>query len=1200
MPFAQYAGGGGRSSSRWSRSGAKAGEEQYDVDRVDRSIENAITRIRDAGYNVSDADDRNWFEKATNLPEKQNPIFDLFELLGRGGNAVKNVIDKTVIEEKQDPFTAFGRGLAGRDKVDATEFAERMGVDNGVAKALLGFGIDMALDPITYIPGAAFGKAASVVGGGARSAARAGLGAIEKHSPGFARFRQDRVQPFVEGVKDSLGRMFVPDYKLGEDLKGRADDTILNAKQATDNRIAFMNEEAMKNVADVAKAGGGIDTGTDVGRILEKDLRQFEDVKMYEFPDGVRRTTSKRELKNEVVANKQKISGLNKELQETNKGYQSTIGEFAKAIDDTNREINKLFSSIERKAGKDLDVVKKQELREASQQLKRIESQLEGFPQSEAALLRAYKKQIKEAHEMRFEILKRIRQVAPNGIRAIAGAEIPDRLAGYVRLTGKAIDEVADELGYQTADDLLQEVAGLNGVPRKLTTDEVESMARAEMQRSGALDDLSEMRTELEAGKATLLQLLQDISAQVPDVESRAFADLAANPRWQELEQQRKVLKKQFDEIRGESKGAKQAKLAEIRLVENEIAALKESSKNPVMVQREIPRPQRDYSTDPAVNSAARNLMKTNQELRQWALDNGIQVGELDGYMKHILSKAERAERKKVRAIPVDRGNFGTGQPNKKVVNERTVAGSAEDVNDRIGRQMFEPNAYFATAVGQKQLIEYVNAAAFRREVLSNTNFAKKYEKGMQVPVNAVVIDTNNYKFLPDDMGELGEEIGGEYIVTKSVKAALDRYKRLTDDEGINGFLKGYDRLQSGWKRMALFSPLYHLRNDVGAKFNNWVGGMSLPNLVKYSAQADEEVYKAIVQGNESEMFREFREQGLGSTGLSAVDFARRGEEPEDAIRRTIEKRSRLDGTLGGRVKAELQDLKNPLNAFETSRNFGDFVDQTNRYALYKWARETKGFSPAQAAAKVREVQFDYSKTTPFEREVATRIAPFYRWMRNNLPFQIRSFMNDPRKYVNLDKLRQNAQDAVGIDDENVPQWMKESFAFPVYGEDGNGKFIALNLPLGDLVKLTSPGKTLLDATSPLIKLLPELTLNRNFFYDKPIERFEGQKKQFQLPFGGPEFGIGKKWAYAAEQMTGQIGRGFSGYLQKPEEEDQDTKYRMPTLGIRSILKDFDADAAQYYQRRDVLQELMDLISYIEQQEGDRPRSVREIEAGAR
>jgi hypothetical protein len=234
-------------------------------------------------------------------------------------------------------------------------------------------------------------------------------------------------------------------------------------------------------------------------------------------------------------------------------------------------------------------------------------------------------------------------------------------------------------------------------------------------------------------------------------------------------------------------------------------------------------------------------------------------------------------------------------------------------------------------------------------------------------------------------------------------------------------------------------------------------------------------------------------------------------------------------------------------------------------------------------------VQFDYSKTTALEGELISRVMPFYRWMRNNLPFQIRMFINDPTKYTNINKLRLNAQDAAGIDDENTPEFLKEQFAIPV----NENKFLGLNLPLGDLTKLSDPLKLGADSLTPLIKTPLELSTNYNFFYKKPIEKFEGQQKQYEL---GPLKGeLPVKTAYALEQGLGQIGRGFSQYLQKAEDVDQDTKFRMPRLGISSILKDYDAKQSAYFERLQELRKLQDYLKYIEQQTGVTPRSVREI-----
>jgi len=365
--------------------------------------------------------------------------------------------------------------------------------------------------------------------------------------------------------------------------------------------------------------------------------------------------------------------------------------------------------------------------------------------------------------------------------------------------------------------------------------------------------------------------------------------------------------------------------------------------------------------------------------------------------------------------------------------------------------------------------------------------------------------------------------------------------------------------------------------------FNNSVGGMNAGDLAKYTKSAIKDVMD-FRKGVESDLFNEYRKQGLSSSGLSQVEFARAGQAPEDAIRKTVE---RMSKTGADKVKSKV------LHPFQTSQELGDTMDQVNRFALYKWAREKKNMSPEEAALKVKEVQFDYSKLTPFEQKVVTRVIPFYRWMRNNIPFQIQSFINDPRKYANLNKVRLNAEEAVGLKDENVPDYMKESFTIPIYGEGGKGRTLGLNLPLGDLTKLSSPGKTVVDSLSPVIKTPIELTNNYSLFYRKPIERFDGQEKQFQ--FGPLDFGIDAKTAYALEQATGQIGRGLSGYLQKPEDVDQDNKFRVPTLGISSLAKPFDADEAERLQKLQQLKALQDYLLYIQQQTGAKPRTVNEI-----
>lgn len=1183
MPFAT----GKR--SRWGASTALASSEEddnpYDAEKVRHQIENARTRLTDSGVNVDeDTDKRNWFERLTNLPQKQNWFFDALELLGRPGQAVLNTIDKS---NDIGAGNAAWRGLSGQDRVRGADLVEKAGVDNKYLKAILGTGLEIVTDPTTYIPGAVFARGARAAGAGAKALGRGVYEGAERFVPGFGRVSENFIRPGAERVKDGLGYAFNRDYKIGETLDGGTDDFLRDLTRDTENTRRFRQEESLRTVTDAAKAAGGLEAGTDVGRVMEAPLRQFEDVQMYEFPDGVRRTANRSDLTDEITANRQNLAKTGKDMRESRRQYDAATSELAGALEKTNRQIQRLHAQTERGVRQQLDEGMRKEIRDASQHMQQIDRQLESFPKAEAALLRAYKKQVRQAHSDSFGLLKRVREVAPMGVRPVEGFAVPEKLAGLMSTAGKPIDEVASELGYRYADELIQELRTLDGLPRKLGPNELEAAARKEMERTGALADLAKRRDELAGARDTLKTAMDGIVKQVPDVEGKTFASIESNPRWQELEGQRATLQKQLADLRGESKQVRDEKLGQIKAIEDEIGALKESAKNPVMQQREIPRPEREMSTDPGITAAASTLVRSNNELRQFARDNGIHIQELEGYMKHVLSRAEREARARGRVSRVDQGSFNTGNPNKKVLAQRELTGSAEDVNERLGRDFFEPNAFFSTAIGQKQLIDYVQAVQFRRKILSNPKFARQYEKGMEVGPNQVVIDSNNYKFIKDaddELEGLASEVGGQYVVTKPVKNALDRYQRLTTDEGTKAMLKAYDTVLSNWKKLALLSPLYHVRNLAGAMFNNYVGGMNTPNLIKYTSSAFKDVVDA-AKGKESELFREYRGQGLGAESLSKIEFLK-SSDPETQVERMVKRK-----TATGKDKAISK-----LNLTESSREVGDFMDQANRFALYKWMRD-KGASPEKAAAKVREVQFDYTKTSPFERDVVTRVVPFYRWMRNNIPFQLKQLVSDPRKYANVNKLRTNAQAAMGLDEENIPDFMKENFALPVSSDgEGRGSYLGLNLPLGDLTKVGSPLKYLVDSVATPIKLPFELSLNRDFFRDKPIQKFEGQETQYDLPGSFLDFGVNPYLAYSLEQLGGQPARFASSTLKDDGSVDQATKFSDAALGISSPFKPYDANKDEYYNLLEELQKLQDYMKYVEQQTGRPVRTLAEIQ----
>lgn len=69
-----------------------------------------------------------------------------------------------------------------------------------------------------------------------------------------------------------------------------------------------------------------------------------------------------------------------------------------------------------------------------------------------------------------------------------------------------------------------------------------------------------------------------------------------------------------------------------------------------------------------------------------------------------------------------------------------------------------------------------------------------------------------------------------------------------------------------------------------------------------------------------------------------------------------------------------------------------------------------KGGTYEDAAKAVADTHFDYQDLTPFERNIARRIIPFYTWSARNIPFQAKNVIAHPGKYAGYEKILEEAQ----------------------------------------------------------------------------------------------------------------------------------------------------------------------------------------------
>ena len=145
-------------------------------------------------------------------------------------------------------FKGIGSAITGRDYEGERRYfsdvAEKLGIENGIAKFGIGFVGDVLLDPTTYFGGAI----ARGIGIGTRFGTKVALKGIERVTPTTA----TGLKLVSEGLQDALGRAFQYGYK--------------SSKGATDDVLKFLSREQQAKLglasSNLDRLGTGILTAS--------------------------------------------------------------------------------------------------------------------------------------------------------------------------------------------------------------------------------------------------------------------------------------------------------------------------------------------------------------------------------------------------------------------------------------------------------------------------------------------------------------------------------------------------------------------------------------------------------------------------------------------------------------------------------------------------------------------------------------------------------------------------------------------------------------------------------------------------------------------------------------------------------------------------------------------------------------------------
>lgn len=181
------------------------------------------------------------------------------------------------------------------------------------------------------------------------------------------------------------------------------------------------------------------------------------------------------------------------------------------------------------------------------------------------------------------------------------------------------------------------------------------------------------------------------------------------------------------------------------------------------------------------------------------------------------------------------------------------------------------------------------------------------------------------------------------------------------------------------------------------------------------------------------------------------------------------------------------------------------------------------GMSPAQAAARTREVFYDFNNLTRQERAVRRFAIPFYSWLRSNGAYQLSNVLTNPKWAAMVPKLKEALEEAIAGEDQVPehlrPSWMRDQLAIQLGGDPDSRTSLAIGTAI-NTEPVNVVGGALAGGTAGAMNLVKWLTSGLNPAASIPLQLGAGRET-----FTGRTIGAspGEGDLTAGEFLLGQV-----------------------------------------------------------------------------
>ena len=335
------------------------------------------------------------------------------------------------------------------------------------------------------------------------------------------------------------------------------------------------------------------------------------------------------------------------------------------------------------------------------------------------------------------------------------------------------------------------------------------------------------------------------------------------------------------------------------------------------------------------------------------------------------------------------------------------------------------------------------------------------------------------------------EMIANDVAIPVSVANQLREIVRVTSSPTeLNAILRVIDKPMSLWKSVTLMHPGYTNRNIVNNGVQLGLHGINpVPSAI--AAWPGSKMFRTMWAAMEGGDLARFGYLGGGMNAPQAVDLARQHNVMGAGLTRHL-----IGDTMFQKAKGVFRSAGRNWFKFNAAEEDG------MRMAAWLHLMD-QGMDARQAALKVVSAMPDLSDLTMFERDVMRRIFPWYSWLRKNGSNILKLAARNPAVLVGADRARQ-AIETAAVGDEKIeeqlrPDWMAEQQAMQILGDRDKGTvFLLANwMPFQDVMDLFEAAQTpdeffrsMLSKIRPDAKFMIEAGAGQDIFKRRPIEPF--------------------------------------------------------------------------------------------------------------